>query len=116
VTIYCQRGILALRSPFRISPSSLTGQHPAVDDSAIYRKLVEQSLSGERYAVLFAKNGREALDLFAKHQPAVVITDWNMPDMGGLELRKHIRCDFPDCYCHLILSSCLRATARKSKQ
>jgi DNA-binding NarL/FixJ family response regulator len=26
-----------------------------------------------------------------------------MPDMGGLELRKHIRCDFPDCYCHLIL-------------
>jgi diguanylate cyclase (GGDEF)-like protein len=75
----------------------------AVDDSAIYRKLVEQSLSGERYAVLFAKNGREALDLFAKHQPAVVITDWNMPDMGGLELCKHIRCDFPDCYCHLIL-------------
>lgn len=75
----------------------------AVDDSAIYRKLVEQSLSGERYAALFAKNGREALDLFAKHQPAVVITDWNMPDMGGLELCKHIRRDFPDCYCHLIL-------------
>ena len=75
----------------------------AVDDSAIYRKLVEQSLSAERYAVLFAKNGREALDLFAKHQPAVVITDWNMPDMGGLELCKHLRRDFPDCYCHLIL-------------
>jgi YesN/AraC family two-component response regulator len=35
---------------------------------------------------LFAKNGREALDLFAKHQPAVVITDWDMPDVGGLEL------------------------------
>ena len=75
----------------------------AVDDSAIYRKLVEQSLSAERYAVLFAKNGREALDLFARLQPAVVITDWNMPDMGGLELCKRIRHDFPDCYCHLIL-------------
>lgn len=75
----------------------------AVDDSPIYRKLVEQSLSAERYAVLFAKNGREALDLFVKHQPALVITDWNMPDMGGLELCKNIRHDFPDCYCHLIL-------------
>jgi len=75
----------------------------AVDDSAIYRKLVDQSLSRERYAVLFAKNGREALDLFAKHQPTVVITDWNMPDMEGLKLCKHIRSDFPDCYCHLIL-------------
>jgi two-component system, cell cycle response regulator len=75
----------------------------AVDDSAIYRKLVEQSLSAEQYAVVFAKNGREALDLFAKHQPALVITDWNMPDMGGLELCKNIRRDFPDCYCHLIL-------------
>jgi len=75
----------------------------AVDDSAIYRKLVEQSLSGERYAVLFAKNGREALDLFAKHQPAVVITDWNMPDIGGVDLCTFIRRDFPDCCCHLIL-------------
>ena len=53
----------------------------AVDDSAIYRKLVEQSLSAEGCALLFAKNGREALDLFAEHQPALVITDWNMPDM-----------------------------------
>ncbi len=86
-----------------MDPSSQPFKVLAVDDSAIYRKLVEQSLSAERYAALFAKNGREALDLFAKNQPAVVITDWNMPDMGGLELCKHIRRDFPDCYCHLIL-------------
>jgi two-component system cell cycle response regulator len=33
----------------------------------------------------------------------VVITDWNMPDMEGLELCKRIRNDFPDCYRHLIL-------------
>ena len=74
-----------------------------VDDSPVYRKIVEQSLSAERCALLFAKNGREALDLFAKHQPALVITDWNMPDMEGPELCKRIRHDFPDCYCHLIM-------------
>ena len=75
----------------------------AVDDSPIYRKLVEQSLPQECYVVLFAKNGREALDLFAEHQPAVVITDWSMPDIGGLELCRRIRRDFQGLHSHLIL-------------
>ncbi len=75
----------------------------AVDDSPIYRKLVEHSLSGERYSLLFAKNGRAALDLFAEHQPAVVITDWDMPDISGLELCRSIRRDFQGFYSHLIL-------------
>ena len=75
----------------------------AVDDSPIYRKLVEQSLSQEQYTVLFAKNGREALDQFAKHHPAVVITDWTMPDIEGLELCRRIRRDFQGVYSHLIL-------------
>ena len=75
----------------------------AVDDSPIYRKLVEQTLSQQRYTLLLAKNGREALALFAKHQPAVVITDWTMPDIEGLELCRRIRSDFPGVYSHLIL-------------
>ena len=49
------------------------------------------------------KMGREALDLFAKYQPAVVITDWDMPDIGGLELCKRIRRDFQGFHSHLIL-------------
>ncbi len=77
----------------------------AVDDSAVSRKLVEHSLSGERYSVVFAKGGREAIGLFAEHQPAVVITDWDMPDMGGLELCRRIRREFPGFYSHLILLS-----------
>ncbi|MGB9233971.1 MAG: diguanylate cyclase [Terriglobales bacterium] len=77
----------------------------AVDDSVVSRKLVEQSLSEERYRVLFAKDGREALALFAEHQPVVVITDWDMPDIGGLELCRRIRRDFQGFYSHLILLS-----------
>jgi two-component system, cell cycle response regulator len=83
-------------------PSSQPFKVLAVDDSAIYRKLVEQPLSAEGCTLSFAKNGREALDLFAKHQPDLVITDWNMPDVEGVELCKHIRRDFPDRYCYLI--------------
>jgi diguanylate cyclase (GGDEF)-like protein len=85
------------------NPSSQPLTVLAVDDSVIYRKLVDQSLSAEGRTLLFAKNGREALDLFAKHQPALVITDWNMPDMEGPELCKRIRRDFPDRYSYLIL-------------
>jgi len=86
-----------------MEPSSQQFKILAVDDSPIYRKLVEQSLALERYTLLFAKNGREALDLFAKHQPAVVITDWTMPDIEGLELCRRIRRDFQGVYSHLIL-------------
>src|SRR6266571_8601949 len=63
------------------------------DDSPLYRKLVEETLAHEQYAVRFAKNGREARDLLAVHQPALVITDWEMPDITGIELCEHIRRD-----------------------
>ena len=86
-----------------MNPSSRQFTVLAVDDSPIYRKLVEHSLSGERYSLLFAKDGRAALDLFAEHQPAVVITDWDMPDIGGLELCRRIRRDFQGFHSHLIL-------------
>jgi len=84
-------------------PSSRPVAILVVDDSAISRKLVEHSLSGQEYEVLFAKNGHEALDLFAKRQPAVVVTDWSMPDISGLELCRRIRRDFLGFHAHLIL-------------
>lgn len=74
-----------------------------VDDSPVYRKLVEQSLSQEHYTVLLARNGREALELFAKHQPALVITDWSMPDISGIELCQRIRRDYRQFYAYVIL-------------
>jgi diguanylate cyclase (GGDEF)-like protein len=86
-----------------MDPSAQRFKVLAVDDSAIYRKLVEQSLPQERYVVLFAKNGREGLDLFAEHHPAVVVTDWSMPDISGLELCRRIRRDFQSSHSHLIL-------------
>jgi two-component system, cell cycle response regulator len=73
------------------------------DDSPVYRKLVEQALSQEECTVLFAKNGRQAIDLFAEHRPALVITDWTMPDISGPELCHRIRRDFKSYYAYIIL-------------
>ena len=61
------------------------------DDSPVYRKLIEQILPKDRYSVSFACNGKEALQLYDQLAPSLVITDWVMPDISGLELCRHIR-------------------------
>jgi len=73
-----------------------------VDDSPIYRKLVAHALNGLEYSVTFAKSGREALDIFAEQAPHIVITDWMMPDVSGIELCEKIR-DSEISYSYVIL-------------
>jgi diguanylate cyclase (GGDEF)-like protein len=73
------------------------------DDSAVSRKLVEQTLSDKRYSLVFAKSGREAVALFAEHHPTLVIVDWIMPDLTGLEICKHIRSKKEASYTYIIL-------------
>jgi len=74
-----------------------------VDDSPVYRKLVEHTLEDHPYSPIFAKNGREALDLYSQHAPSIVITDWMMPDLSGLELCQHIRGDLQRPYTYIIV-------------
>lgn len=74
-----------------------------VDDSIVHRKLVEQALEPGAYSLLFAKSGLEALDLFRKHSPSVVVTDWMMPDFSGLELCERIRGDAQRGYTYILV-------------
>src|SRR6202140_701626 len=74
-----------------------------VDDSPVYRKLVEHALEGSPYSRMFAKSGREAMELFARYLPAIVITDWMMPDLSGLELCQRLRADVHRGYTYVIL-------------
>ena len=72
------------------------------DDSRLYRKLLEETLEQEQYVVCFATNGREASALLAEHRPALVITDWEMPDITGIELCGQIRSS-QEPYTYIIL-------------
>lgn len=74
-----------------------------VDDSPLCRKLVEHAFLGKPYSLLFAKSGQEALDLFLRNLPAIVITDWMMPDLSGLDLCRRIREDAHRGYTYIIL-------------
>src|SRR5271165_3575618 len=86
-----------------MSASASKYQVLVVDDSPVYRKLVEQLLYAEPYSLLFAQDGREALQLFEEHAPCIVITDWMMPDISGPELCQRIRADRTQPYTYVIL-------------
>lgn len=74
-----------------------------VDDSPVYRKLVEQILSSETYSLLFACDAAEALRLFEEHSPSIVIADWILPDFSGIELCRKIRSDTSHQYTYIIV-------------
>jgi two-component system, cell cycle response regulator len=75
------------------------------DDSPVYRKLVEQTLQPDQYSILFANGGRNALELFNRHQPALVIADWNMPDLSGIEVCRQIRASAKDSSTYVIIAT-----------
>ena len=74
-----------------------------VDDSPFSRKLLEHALSESSYSLLFAEDGKGALQLFKEHRPAIVITDWMLPDSSGPELCQRIRAASSDSYTYIIL-------------
>ena len=74
-----------------------------VDDSSVYRELLQRMLSGPEYSVSFACNGSEALRLHHDKAPDIIITDWIMPDFSGLELCERIRADKSSPYTYIIL-------------
>src|SRR5882724_4164161 len=76
-----------------------------VDDSAVSRKLVEHALEPAGHTLLFAKSGAEALEMFRRHAPSIVVTDWMMPDFSGLELCQKIRAEDQREYTYVIVLS-----------
>jgi two-component system cell cycle response regulator len=74
-----------------------------IDDSPVYHKLVSDALFYQPYTILRAESGQEALDLFAKHSPPIVITDWMMPGLSGPDLCKRIRAESGNRYTYIIL-------------
>ena len=57
-----------------------------VDDSSTMRRIIINTLSRIGYTdVMEAENGKVGLDQLAKGGVEMIITDWNMPEMDGLE-------------------------------
>jgi two-component system KDP operon response regulator KdpE len=62
-----------------------------VEDEPPIRRLLRTSLGANRFAVLEAANGRDALGMIASEKPEVVLLDLGLPDMDGLSIIRTLR-------------------------
>lgn len=82
-----------------------------VDDSRLQRRLLTGSLVKWGYEVIEAASGEEALQLCANNLPDLILSDWMMPGMTGLEFCRALR-DLPgEQFAYFIL-----LTSKKEKE
>lgn len=74
------------------------------DDESVSRRLLGAALTRMGHEVVSAENGRQAWELLENEPFRLVIADWEMPEMDGLELVQHIRSQVsPKRYVYIIL-------------
>ena len=62
-----------------------------VDDSKVIRKVARHILETLGFTVSEAGDGREALDACQTFSPDVILLDWNMPVMSGMDFLRALR-------------------------
>ncbi|MCG8361616.1 MAG: response regulator [Kiloniellales bacterium] len=62
-----------------------------VEDQGVLRKLIVHELSAVGYRTRQASNGREALNAIRSNRPDLILSDVEMPEMGGFDLLRQIR-------------------------
>jgi two-component system chemotaxis response regulator CheY len=66
------------------------------DDSRVMRQIVTRTLRQAGFGdheLVEAANGQEALDKTVTESPDLVISDWNMPELTGVEVLRKLRAD-----------------------
>ena len=85
-----------------------------VDDDRFITRVLKMKLEQEGFQVFTAHNGCEGLEQIKKHGPQVVITDLNMPKMGGWELCSKIK-ELPDTQPNIIITTSLIEREEREK-
>jgi DNA-binding response OmpR family regulator len=62
-----------------------------VEDTPDLAALIARELRASNFEVSIAENGRQALELHAAQMPELVILDWNLPELDGLEVLRRLR-------------------------
>lgn len=74
----------------------MSSQQPCVlvvEDEGAQREVLKYNLEAEGFSVVMAENGDEALLLFEEEQPDLVVLDWMLPNVSGLEVCRRIKAD-----------------------
>jgi sigma-B regulation protein RsbU (phosphoserine phosphatase) len=62
-----------------------------IDDDLVMQMILKNILQAQGYEVFVAQNGTEGIALAQKHHPALVLCDWMMPDIDGLEVCRQVK-------------------------
>ena len=74
-----------------------------IDDDPTIRMTLQKFLKSQGYDVILAKNGEEGLASAKNLHPSLIICDWMMPIMDGLEVCRQIKGDIKLANIYLIL-------------
>jgi len=61
------------------------------DDEPNQLELMSFNLSNAGYSIIKATNGKEAIELIENHSPDLIILDWMMPKMSGIDVCRTLR-------------------------
>src|SRR4051812_34687909 len=67
------------------------------DDESHILNVVSLKLRNAGYNVLTARDGQEALDIALSERPDLLLTDYHMPHLSGLELCRRLKQELSDC-------------------
>jgi phosphoserine phosphatase RsbU/P len=77
------------------------------DDDPTARNFLRAALRNLDHECLLAGNGREAWEAYQANQPTLVLADWVMPELSGLDLCRMIRAENRPRYTYVILVTAL---------
>ncbi len=94
--------LMQLRSaPERKQPAPIL----LVDDQVSDRALLQRTLEPAGYRTIQASSADEAFTVIYKHNPRIIIVDWIMPEISGLDLCRRLRREFGPRLYLLILTA-----------
>lgn len=62
-----------------------------VEDEAAQREILSYNLEAEGFRVVRAENGEEALVVVSEESPDIIVLDWMMPNVSGIEVCRQIK-------------------------
>ncbi len=64
-----------------------------VEDEGAQREVLKYNLEAEGFQVVMAENGDEAMLLVAEEQPDLIVLDWMLPNVSGIEVCRRVKAD-----------------------
>lgn len=64
-----------------------------VEDEGAQREVLKYNLEAEGFNVVMAENGDEAMLLVAEEQPDLIVLDWMLPNVSGIEICRRVKAD-----------------------